>query len=280
MNAIAVLAAPKLLKGMLSAFKGSECAADWKGIKDYMTAEIGGSGKDAGVSWSTAFMAGIKAFGLGWAIGTYIRQSIGEEKVDSFLEESSPVVQFQQAWKNAQEKADAENTVTYVNDNGKTVNAHKYDPETGEKTQAFIEYEKIQQRELNKKSQASINRYLGIEEKDYTNTQNVSYGIPASVLELMNKRASHNAIGNYVTEPEISWVAEKEPEYIIPESKMDDVYPRESGNVYVEKVEFVVNGSFDMGSPEDRERLIEEISSRLQSLSIAQQRAVGGVGLR
>ena len=261
---------------MLTAFKGNECAADWKGIKDYMTTEIGGSGKDAGISWSTAFMAGIKAFGLGWAIGTYIRQSIGEEEVDTFVEENSPAIQFQQAVKAAQDKADEENTVTYVNENGKTVNARKYDPETGEKTRAYIEYELAKQREMNAKVKAAQDRYLGIDNtKDYTNTQNVSYGMPQSILDMINNRY---AIGGYVNEPQVAVVGESEPEYIIPESKMDDVYSRNSGNVYVEKVEFNITGAFDMGSPEDRERLIEEMSSRMQTLSIAQQRALGGAG--
>ena len=81
--------------------------------------------------------------------------------------------------------------------------------------------------------------------------------------------------GGYVTKPTLAVVGEKGNEYIVPEEKMN-----QNGNTYIEKIEFNINGAFDMGSPEDRERLIEEMSSRLQTLSISQQRALGGVGLR
>ena len=80
--------------------------------------------------------------------------------------------------------------------------------------------------------------------------------------------------GAYVTSPTLAVIGEKEPEYVVPKSKMNDT----RSNVNIEKIEFTINGAFDMGSPQDRERLIEEMSSRLQTLSISQQRALGGAG--
>lgn len=76
-----------------------------------------------------------------------------------------------------------------------------------------------------------------------------------------------NAIGNYVDTPRLSWVAEKEPEYIIPESKMKDVYPRNGGNTYNFTVN--INGSG---------MTTEEQARELADLSIAQIRAIGGTG--
>lgn len=76
-----------------------------------------------------------------------------------------------------------------------------------------------------------------------------------------------NAIGNYVDTPRLSWVAEKEPEYIIPESKMKEVYPRNGGNTYNFTVN--INGSG---------MTTEEQARELADLSIAQIRAIGGTG--
>ena len=75
--------------------------------------------------------------------------------------------------------------------------------------------------------------------------------------------------GGHVTRPTIALVGEKEPETIIPDSKLNQM-----GNITIENIN--INGTFDMANPEDRRRLIEEFSMELQSLSISQQRAVGG----
>ena len=74
-----------------------------------------------------------------------------------------------------------------------------------------------------------------------------------------------NADGGYVSTPRLSWVAEKEPEYIIPESKMDKVFPR-GGNTY--NITVNMNGG---GTTEEQARNLAE-------LSIAQIRAIGGTG--
>ena len=62
-------------------------------------------------------------------------------------------------------------------------------------------------------------------------------------------------------------MAEKEPEYIIPESKMKEVYPRNGGNTYNFTVN--INGSG---------MTTEEQARELADLSIAQIRAIGGTG--
>lgn len=74
-----------------------------------------------------------------------------------------------------------------------------------------------------------------------------------------------NADGGYVSTPRLSWVAEKEPEYIIPESKMDKVFGR-GGNTY----NITVNMSGSGNTEEDARNLAE--------LSIQQIRAIGGTG--
>lgn len=119
----------------------------------------------------------------------------------------------------------------------------------------------------------------GLGEKAHDSAEGTLGG---KVLDALISKIPAFANGGKVAEPTIALVGEKEPEYIIPESRINEITNNNnsSSTVYVEKVEFNVESGFDIGTPEDRERLIEEISSRLQSLSIAQQRAVGGVGLR
>lgn len=302
---IGLLSAPKLL--------GS--------ITDFVKSSEGQSlGTAAGMSWSNAFMAGIKAFGLGWAIGTWIRDNveIGGKTVGEWVDYAFDHSESQ-GDRESLEEANKQNYGMFTTADGRQGLKYDVNSNTG-LSDTFIEAAKsgnIQFANIAEKVQAmqgAVHKndelsdfYFEPHTKTYQNqndyaknfaeteksfiediegpkktpaqTQNVSYGIPASVLEQMNKRYSHNAIGNYVTEPQISWVAEKEPEYIIPESKMNDVYPRQS-EIHIDKVEFIINGAFDMGSPEDRRKLIEELSSDLQNLSIAEQRALGGAGWR
>lgn len=74
-----------------------------------------------------------------------------------------------------------------------------------------------------------------------------------------------NADGGYVSTPRLSWIAEKEPEYIIPESKMDKVF-KGGGNTY--NITVNMNGSGNT----------EEDAHNLAELSIQQIRAIGGTG--
>ena len=76
-----------------------------------------------------------------------------------------------------------------------------------------------------------------------------------------------NADGGYVSTPRLSWVAEKEPEYIIPESKMDKVFNRNSGDV-------IININVEGGISSDYD--VERLASKLAELNVLQTRAVGG----
>lgn len=116
----------------------------------------------------------------------------------------------------------------------------------------------------------------GIGEKAHDSTEGTLGGI---VLDAIISKIPAFGDGAYVTKPTLAVIGEKEHEYAIPESKMNEI-TNNSKAIHVEKVEFIVNGSFDIGSPEDRRKLIEEISADLQNLSIAEQRALGGAGWR
>jgi phage-related protein len=76
-----------------------------------------------------------------------------------------------------------------------------------------------------------------------------------------------NADGGYVSTPRLSWVAEKEPEYIIPESKMDKVFNRNSGDV-------IININVEGGISSDYD--VERLASKLAELNVLQTRAIGG----
>ena len=116
----------------------------------------------------------------------------------------------------------------------------------------------------------------GIGEKAHDSTEGTLGGI---VLDAIISKIPAFGDGAYVTKPTLAVIGEKEHEYAIPESKMNEI-TNNSKAIHVEKVEFIVNGSFDIGSPEDRRKLIEELSADLQNLSIAEQRALGGAGWR
>lgn len=77
-----------------------------------------------------------------------------------------------------------------------------------------------------------------------------------------------NADGGYVSTPRLSWVAEKEPEYIIPESKMDRVYKNGSPVNITINVEGGISSDYD----------VERIAQKLSELSVLQTRAIGGTG--
>ena len=308
LSSLSLIAAPKLLGSMLTAFKGPSCATEFGSIKQFLSAEIGASGDGAGIAWSSAFMVGLKAFGLGYAIGTYLRDNIviGDKTLGEWVDYAFDKVG--DPTREEREEQTKEDYGMYTTSDGRQ--GIKYDEESESGlSEAFlnsaargnVEYENIAERVQAMRGLAGLtdNFYFNPEDKVYQNqntraemealekqfieeiegpkktpaqTQAVSYGMPAEILD----RLTHNAICNYVTKPTVSWVAENEPEYIIPESKMDKVYSRNGGDVYVEKVEFVINGSFDMGSPEDRRKLAEEMSAELRMLNIAEERAMGG----
>jgi hypothetical protein len=81
------------------------------------------------------------------------------------------------------------------------------------------------------------------------------------------RKPENNAIGNYITQPTLTWAAEKEPEYIIPESKMDKVFSREGVTININ-----VSGADLVAS----DTVAQKIAETLANLSIRQQRAVGG----
>lgn len=91
---------------------------------------------------------------------------------------------------------------------------------------------------------------------------------------LGGRKIDKNADGNYITTPRLSWVAEKEPEYIIPESKMDKVYKNNSSTINV-----TVNVEGGISSDYDVDRMVERLSERMSMLSEWQSRALGGAGL-
>ena len=220
MTMIGLMGAPKLLGG----------------ITDFTGGEEGQAlGKAAGQSWSGAFMAGVKAFGLGWALGTYIRDELvekyGEEKVNDVIGGGAfGVLGLSQEMKIAQEKA---NSYTYTNRYGQKVTIPMYD-EHANYTEAY---------------------------------KKVAMQGPKLPDFIGPKKPENNAIGNYITQPTLTWAAEKEPEYIIPESKMDKVFSREGVTININ-----VSGADLVAS----DTVAQKIAETLANLSIRQQRAVGG----
>jgi hypothetical protein len=172
-------------------------------------------------------MSGVKAFGLGWALGTYIRDELvekyGEEKVNDVI--GGGGFGILGAAQEARIAAENANSYTYTNKYGAKVTIPIYD-----------------------------------EHANYTEAYK-------KVAMQGPRKPENNAIGNYITQPTLTWTAEKEPEYIIPESKMDKVYSREGVTININ-----VSGADLVAS----DTVAQKIAETLANLSIRQQRAVGG----
>ena len=226
MTMIGLLGAPKLLGG----------------ITDYIGSEDGKEmGKSAGMSWSNAFMSGIKAFGLGWAIGTHIRDALveeyGEEAVNDTLGGAGfGILGVENEAKLAAEEA---NSYTFTNRHGKETTIPMYD-EKGNYTDV---YKKVAMQG----PQLPDSAFIGPKLPKFGN-------------------------GGRVTQPTIAIVGEKEPETIVPDSKSGAF-----GNT-TQNISVTINGAYNIGDPEGRRLLVEEMSRELANLGIIQKRAVGGVG--
>lgn len=238
MTMIGVLSAPKLLGG----------------ITDYIGSEEGqASGKAAGMSWSGAFMAGVKAFGLGWAIGTYIREKI-IEATGSEDEANEKIVTY------AGSKAMLDMYVAATDKNGAMGggNERMFTDEKGRQGRVYNE-----------------NGELSAAYKMYLSRQTAQTYNALKDFNLDEYRKANNlpafANGGRVTNPTIALVGEKEPETIIPDSKL-----RGMGGVHVEQVILNINGTFNGNDPIERRQLAEEVSRELRNLEIVNSRAMGG----
>ena len=253
---IGVLAAPKILGGLFGALKGPECSSTFTSIKDLISTEVGSSGNAAGMSFSGAFITGIKAFGLGYAIGSYLRDNIkiGDKTIGEWVDAGTEKL-FGDTEKKAAEEWQVDSN-TYVDEKGREIIAVD---ENGNITEAYDKYSS------RKAAEAAEN----LEQVDWSK---VREGLKQ--YNQQKQQADHNAIGNYVNTPRLSWVAENEPEYIIPESKMDKVYPRDNGTTY--NVTINIQGTYDLTDPTQLRKAAELISNELQNMSVAQQRSMGG----
>lgn len=263
-TAIGILGAPKLLGG-LNQFIGNS--------------EGQGLGQAAGTSWSGAFMAGIRAFGLGYAIGTYLRDNIkigdktlGEwvdQKVDEGLSGKDEEGNYKSGFfgamarvKDYYELADEADSFTYFK-NGQNNQGYKYDVQ-GNETNAY-------------------KRYLQAQESGNNSSQKFRYNFNGTVKtaskydDLGDFTEQWKAYGNLafgdggrVTRPTIALVGEKEPETIVPDSKRG-----EFGTTNYNTINVYIDGT-GKNAEEIADEAIEVISTKLDILGIQQQRAVGG----
>ena len=254
MTMIGLLGAPKLLGG----------------ITDFTGSGEGQSlGQAAGSSWSGAFMAGIKAFGLGWAIGSYLRDNIviGDKTLGEWVEYGMEgkneegdyhpgVFGVAAAMNDYKQAADEADSFTYVK-NGHTAKGYKYDI-YGNETEAYKTY---------LKSQATANKETF---KYYANgglQSAYKYDDFGNLTEQWKKYGGMAfGDGGRVTQPTFALIGEKEPETIIPDSKRG-----EFGTTYN-----YITVNVDGYSIKNDAEFTELLSDKLAQLGITQQRAVGG----
>ena len=226
MTMIGLLGAPKLLGGITDFTGGAEGKA---------------LGEAAGTSWSGAFMSGIKAFGLGWAIGSYLRDNItiGDKTIGEWIDAGT-----EKLFGDVDEKADKEWGVgtTVKDEKGRDVITHNPD---GSRTSAFDLL-------LKKNAEKQAKAWSNFDIEEYRR-QNHLMGY---------------ADGGRVTHPQLAIVGEKEPETIIPDSKLGSI-----GNT-TNYITINVDGY----NIKNDEEFTELLSRKLSELSVRQQRAVGGAG--
>ncbi len=260
MTMIGLLGAPKLLGG----------------ITDFTSSGEGQSiGQAAGTSWSGAFMAGIRAFGLGYAIGTYLRDNIkigdktlGEwvdQKVDEGLTGKDEEGNYKGGFMGALAKAKdyyelADKADSYTDERG---NSYYTVGLNGEESEAV-------------KKRIAAQNAVNLKEtfKYYANGSLQSaykYNING---ELSNEWKKYGGIafgdGGRVTKPTFALIGEKEPETIVPDSKRG-----EFGTTNYNTFNINIDGT-GKNAEEIADEAIEVISTKLDILGIQQQRAVGG----
>lgn len=226
MTMVGLLGAPKLFGGITNFIGGEEGQA---------------LGAAVGSSWSGAFMLGIKAFGLGWAIGSYLRDNItiGGKTIGEWVDAGT-----EKLFGDAEEKAEAEWGVgtTVKDEKGREVITHD---EKGNRTNAFNML-------LKKNADEQAKAWSNFNLEEYRR-QNHLMGY---------------ADGGRVTHPQLAIVGEKEPETIIPDSKLGSI-----GNT-TNYITINVDGY----NIKNDEEFTELLSRKLSELSVRQQRAVGGAG--
>lgn len=225
MTMIGVLGAPKLLGGLTNFIGGAEGK------------EIG---KAAGMSWSNAFMAGIEAFGLGWAIGTWLRDHIefGGKTLGEWVDEGTE--KFFGDIPETEEEFDNSYNTGWINYNGKLM---KINP--SENPELYAKY--------------NPQAYASWYEKHGRFTRYKGINVPEPEMY---------GDGGRVTRPTFAIVGEKEPETIIPDSKMNSI-----GNT-TNYITINVEGY----NIKNDEEFTELLSRKLSELSVRQQRALGGAG--
>jgi hypothetical protein len=256
MTMIGLLGAPKLLGG----------------ITDFTGSGEGQSlGQAAGSSWSGAFMAGIKAFGLGWAIGTYLRDNIkiGDktlgEWVDQAVDETlsgkdeegnyNPSIFGAAAAIKDYNEQQQELYDTYTDRNG---NKYWITSESGETSEAMMR--KIE-RDKNASRETFKYYYNGMLNSAF------KYDDKGNLSEAWKKYGGLAfGDGGRVTKPTFALIGEKEPETIIPDSKRGDF-----GTTYN-----YITVNVDGYSIKNDAEFTELLSDKLAQLGITQQRAVGG----
>lgn len=225
-TAIGLMSGKSLLGGIGGFFNSPEGTSLTQGI---------------GESWSASFMAGIKAFGLGWAIGSYLRDNItiGDKTIGEWVDAGT-----EKLFGDVDEKADKEWGVgtTVKDEKGRDVITHNPD---GSRTSAFDLL-------LKKNAEKQAKAWSNFDIEEYRR-QNHLMGY---------------ADGGRVTHPQLAIVGEKEPETIIPDSKLGSI-----GNT-TNYITINVDGY----NIKNDEEFTELLSRKLSELSVRQQRAVGGAG--
>lgn len=266
MTMIGLLGAPKILNGITS----------------YTSSAEGQSlGQAAGSSWSSAFMAGIKAFGLGYAIGTWLRDNItigdktigewvdkGTENVFDTIAESdilskTAIGKTVRAAKEEEAAAKKDEPVMFTTIDGKQAQMYNSDGKT--LSQVYLN-------DIKKRAAESAGVWNEYAQSDYMKEQRAK-GLQG--LSDYYSSLPKYGDGGRVTSPTLAIIGEKEPETVVPDSKKS-----EFGSVHVENVTINVQGTFDLNSPEEQNRFIEQVSMALSNLSVKEQRALGGTAWR
>jgi hypothetical protein len=260
MTMIGLLGAPKLLGG----------------ITDFTSSGEGQSlGQAAGSSWSGAFMAGIRAFGLGYAIGTYLRDNIkiGDKTLGEWVDQAA-----EEALSGKDEEGNYNTSIF-----GNIARIKDYNKAMEDKYDVYTDPYGNQYYKTSIGGEDSDAVYRKMERDKSINLETFKYYANGGIQSAYKYDAKGNLSeawkkyggiafgdGGRVTKPTFALIGEKEPETIVPDSKRG-----EFGNTYNTEVHIHIDGT-GKNADEIADEAIEIVSTKLSFLGITQQRAVGG----
>jgi hypothetical protein len=220
-------------------------------------------------------MAGIRAFGLGYAIGTYLRDNIkiGDKTLGEWVDQAA-----EEALSGKDEEGNYNTSIF-----GNIARIKDYNKAMEDKYDVYTDPYGNQYYKTSIGGEDSDAVYRKMERDKSINLETFKYYANGGIQSAYKYDAKGNLSeawkkyggiafgdGGRVTKPTFALIGEKEPETIVPDSKRG-----EFGTTNYNTFNISIDGT-GKNAEEIADEAIEVISTKLDILGIQQQRAVGG----